>query len=572
MLIFTLALLFPACTSSALAASGWQVQNPGTTNRLWDIDAVDGNTAWAVGEFMTILKTTDGGASWTPQTSGIAPEQSLNAVSALNANTVWAVGTGGNIIRTTNGGSSWSLQLAGGAYTFTDVVAVDMDNVWAVGLDVVWGPGPSPDYPPVAIGYATIVRTNDGGTTWAKQFSEKDNFCFSISAANSNSAWVASAKGILKTTNAGASWVRQTGDNLNVTAIACTDTNTAWATAYPTPTTQYTYNVWPSVYRTTDGGTSWKEVLPFLYYNLFSSITAVNDKVAWVAGGGGKIYKTSDGGATWHLQSYHTTYQLYGITALDGNNVWTAGNQGVILRTTDGGGTGTPVPRIDSITPQQGSSGGEVSIKGWGFGATRGASYVLVSPSSISTINPVLDPQASDYSLWSDTEVRFKIPSMNPAAARVFVIAPISTPNWFDVLFSTSAGFNVTTGPTVTAINPASGVNNANYAVEVLGSGFQPGATARLVQGATVIDGVGVALTSSGRLTCYFDMNGKPLGKYDVVVHNPDSQEGKLVGGFSVTDACGQGGGASISLFTGLVGLLSLAGFGMKRKQGSRDT
>jgi hypothetical protein len=37
-------------------------------------------------------------------------------------------------------------------------------------------------------------------------------------------------------------------------------------------------------------------------------------------------------------------------------------------------------------------------------------------------------------------------------------------------------------------------------------------------------------------------------------------QEGKLIRGFSVTDICGQGAGASISVFAGLVGLLSLAG------------
>ncbi len=72
---------------------------------------------------------------------------------------------------------------------------------------------------------------------------------------------------------------------------------------------------------------------------------------------------------------------------------------------------------------------------------------------------------------------------------------------------------------------------------------------------------------SFNKITCNLDLNGKPLGKYDAIVHNPDDQEGKLAGGFSVTDICGQGGGASISIFAGLLGLLSLAGFGVRRKR-----
>jgi hypothetical protein len=120
--------------------------------------------------------------------------------------------------------------------------------------------------------------------------------------------------------------------------------------------------------------------------------------------------------------------------------------------------------------------------------------------------------------------------------------------------------------PTVSAINPSSGTNTTTYAVEVLGSNFQPKSVVSLVQGSTVISGTGVAFSNPGRLTCYFDLTSRPLGRYDVVVTNPDSQEGRLVKGFSVTDICGQGAGASITVLAGMLGLLSLAGLSGRRR------
>lgn len=121
--------------------------------------------------------------------------------------------------------------------------------------------------------------------------------------------------------------------------------------------------------------------------------------------------------------------------------------------------------------------------------------------------------------------------------------------------------------PKVDAINPKTGIHTTTYEVEVLGSNFQATSKVRLQQGTTVIDGTGVALPSAGRLTCKLNLSGKPLGKYDVYVTNTDGKEGKLAGGFTVTNACGQGAGASISVFAGLLGLLSAAGLGWRRRR-----
>ena len=72
---------------------------------------MDANNGWVVGWYGTILRTTDGGITWTPQTSGISTY--LLSVCFTDINNGTAVGQGGTIIRTTDGGTNWFSQSGG---------------------------------------------------------------------------------------------------------------------------------------------------------------------------------------------------------------------------------------------------------------------------------------------------------------------------------------------------------------------------------------------------------------------------------------------------------------------------
>src|SRR5712671_1288482 len=105
-----------ATISSKLPAgspsSQWHWQNPlPQGNNLRGASFVDTNTGTVVGEYGTIVRTTDGGNSWTIQTSGTT--QTLWAVSFTDANNGTAVGEGGTIVRTTDGGTHWASQASG---------------------------------------------------------------------------------------------------------------------------------------------------------------------------------------------------------------------------------------------------------------------------------------------------------------------------------------------------------------------------------------------------------------------------------------------------------------------------
>jgi hypothetical protein len=106
---------------------------------------------WAVGDNGTILRSNDGGATWTPRPSGITT--TLYSVHFVNANLGWAVGTGSTLLQTTDGGQSWrtlteiSKQFPG--VTFFDITFADGASGW------------------ISCSYSKVLRTSDGGHSWA---------------------------------------------------------------------------------------------------------------------------------------------------------------------------------------------------------------------------------------------------------------------------------------------------------------------------------------------------------------------------------------------------------------------
>ncbi|MDZ7291765.1 MAG: YCF48-related protein, partial [candidate division KSB1 bacterium] len=99
----------------------------------FDVHFVDANTGWAVGARNTIIKTTNGGTTWTPQTSGITTgTPALNAVHFINANTGWIVAVGGIIQKTTNGGATWSVL---------NLPTPSLNAIYFTAAETGWGAG-----------------------------------------------------------------------------------------------------------------------------------------------------------------------------------------------------------------------------------------------------------------------------------------------------------------------------------------------------------------------------------------------------------------------------------------------
>ena len=91
----------------------------------------DANTGTIVGGGGTILRTTNGGATWTAQSSGTI--QDLQSVFFMDANTGTAVGSAGTILRTTNGGENWIPQFSGTNHFLSSVFFTDANTGTVVG-------------------------------------------------------------------------------------------------------------------------------------------------------------------------------------------------------------------------------------------------------------------------------------------------------------------------------------------------------------------------------------------------------------------------------------------------------
>jgi len=96
--------------------------------------------------------------------------------------------------------------------------------------------------------------------------------------------------------------------------------------------------------------------------------------------------------------------------------------------------------------------------------------------------------------------------------------------------------------PIITSVSPNAGPNNdSSFFVSIYGLNFQSGATTKLTKSLeSDISGESVTFISSGQINCTFDLAGKALGSWNVVLTNPDARVSTLAGGFTITQPEGK--------------------------------
>lgn len=100
---------FSSFTMSADHGKTWSAQSLDEDLFLTTIQFFDGDTAIATGEFGTVVKTIDAGATWqvqAPMPDEFYPEDTW----FQDSQTGWAVSLRGRVLATTDGGMTWALQ------------------------------------------------------------------------------------------------------------------------------------------------------------------------------------------------------------------------------------------------------------------------------------------------------------------------------------------------------------------------------------------------------------------------------------------------------------------------------
>jgi photosystem II stability/assembly factor-like uncharacterized protein len=139
---------------------------------------INGNTGWMVDD--KIYKTTDGATSWLEKNS-----TSCNSVHFTDINIGWVCGPGGMIMKSTDGGETWSNQSSGSSEDLSCIRFYD--NTFGI----------------CSGSNGTILTTTDGGNNWNAKTTGVTETLNSIQYINSATAMV---NGFLFTTDGGNSW------------------------------------------------------------------------------------------------------------------------------------------------------------------------------------------------------------------------------------------------------------------------------------------------------------------------------------------------------------------------------
>ncbi len=275
-------------------ATGFAEKSRGIKN----IHVVDKNVVWAVAydgsgaskKIKEFTKTTDGGKTWTPYTiTDAGGDVSPAMIAALDGTTAWtaiypnSAGAGGGIYKTTNGGTSWTKQTSAsftGSDAFANVVYFwDKDNGFCMG---------DPNG-----GYFEIYTTNNGGTTWTRTAkanipanqAEEYGTVGLYSVGDNGIVFFPTTKGrIFKSSDKGKTWtVMTTPINGSRIDIAFADEQNGLLYGGPDNSEK--------VYTTTDGGDNWTIVTDDNVYT--GDIKYVN--------GTEKMYVSCDKGASYSV-------------------------------------------------------------------------------------------------------------------------------------------------------------------------------------------------------------------------------------------------------------------------------
>ncbi|HTX87598.1 MAG TPA: YCF48-related protein [Bacteroidales bacterium] len=333
--------------------SQWEWQNPlPQGNNLNWVRFVDDNTAFAVGDKGTIMKTTDKGLTWEQIYFGYY--QSLTGIFFVNSQLGYAVGSNksdhwGYAFKTTDGGSTWTqlpVQFGDEALCvwFINEKTGYVGTYWALYKTIDGGENWSlQTSPPIYTacfsilftdsltgylgGWEEIYKTTDGGNTWNISYFDPNESQFSLCFTTHDTGFAVSHHGtILKTTNAGQTWAASSEpDDFTSIFFSSPQTGIIAGSSH--------------LYRTTDSGNSWQpQSLPVP--DLLWAGSFADSMNAIVVGNHGATVVTNNDGLTWEVRSsYITTNNLTSLFFTSQDVGYAAGDAGTILKTNDGGNT-----------------------------------------------------------------------------------------------------------------------------------------------------------------------------------------------------------------------------------------
>jgi photosystem II stability/assembly factor-like uncharacterized protein len=314
------------------APTVWIKQNSGFAVASRGIDQIfitNPTTAWAkaydgtnpTGYIREFTRTNNGGTTWTPGaiTFTNSANYGVSNIFAFNYDTAYAcmfptTGTGGQIVKTTDGGSTWAIQASASFTTsWADFVQFfDANNGVCVGD------------PATSTTNFVIYTTTDGGATWTAvpNASMPSSIAGEAGIVNEcavvgNTIWFTTNKGrIFKSTDKGLTWAVNSTGLTNSYTMRFKDANVGIIVLDTLPYT---------IRKTNDGGTTWSTLLPTGYLVTRPQLAFVpGTPSTWfdvsVSPSNGSSYSTDD--CTSFMNVDTGSVQFTSVAFFDSNTGW----------------------------------------------------------------------------------------------------------------------------------------------------------------------------------------------------------------------------------------------------------
>ena len=356
MKIFCSFIILFSLSICSLIPQTWEWVNPYPQgNDLNDVAFGDESLGIAVGDFGTIIRTSDGGISW--DSKQLTPQRTLQHCQLWDVNLGWILGDSALFLKTTDGGVSWVKKDFGLTNVITTInfrfLNQEIGYAWGnnVLLKSTDGGDSWFDMGWLIINelyiadeltlYATtdnsnsLIKSTDGGITWNSLHTDF-NYMRNIFFLNDSTGWVCGRIHNnfyqYRTSNGGKDWVQ--GDNggcINVSNVVFLDTNYGVGLAGS------------SMRYTTNCGDYWQTFQNFPYGSI-NNFTNTNTSRIWCVGDYGRIISGNPESNEWtKIGSLDLPYysEILSINFIDSNYGIATCNYGNILITTDAGKTWT---------------------------------------------------------------------------------------------------------------------------------------------------------------------------------------------------------------------------------------
>jgi len=325
----------------------------------------------------------------------------------------WAGGDSGVIIRTTNGGNSWSIQYFNPVLQVTDLQFINQNTGYGIANDF-------------NTARTTILSTTNSGLNWnSTQFFDSSVALTSVYYMNSSTGFVAGYIGsFYKTTNGGTSWTKcNTIQNgfASYPVLKLTFYNSQYGLGCGGR-----FDFAGVIWSTTDGGLNWsvKDTTAEPQFD----IKFYNYPDAYACGGdlefGGTVSKSLNAGATWKDSTLGFFGTSMALAFRNASECWVPmGFAGTWMHSIDSTRTWSIVPATDSSGVYDALFVNE--NRGWACGQ-YGSIYKFVSLIGIKKIQTNIPVNYYLYQNYPNpfnpaTRIRFNIPGMNPADVKLFI-------------------------------------------------------------------------------------------------------------------------------------------------------